>query len=149
MELSEQTQAVLAYFQHYTGHNVRKPNDVGTILETAVSIGAAEQFNDLVFTGKCAWNVYAALRKVSPNDEGYKTLEREFAATVQRLREQLAVFASNVPADTQARFEQVYLGMGQGTLRNVVDLAHDLARFKDMQNDQQRQQSHTPNTDER
>jgi hypothetical protein len=139
MELSEQTQAVLAYFQHYTGHNVRKPNDVGTILETAAGMNAAEQFNALVFTGKCAWNVYAALRKVSPNDEGYNTLEREFAATIQTLREQLALFASNAPADAQARLKQVYLGMGQGTLRNVVDLAHDLARFKDMQHDQQRQ----------
>lgn len=133
MELSEQTRAVLAYFDEYTGGNVRKPHDLATLLEAASQLGAAEEFNHLVFVGKCAWNVYGVLRKVQSNDEGYGNLEREFATAINDLRGLLLFFSSHVAGQMQQRFEETYLNTTPGTLRNVIDLAHDLARFKDMQ----------------
>jgi hypothetical protein len=136
VNFSEQTQAVLGYFDQYTGGNVRKMNDFGTVLEAASTLAAAEEFNALVFSGKCVWNLYAAIRKVSPNDEGYQTLEREFASNVHDVRERLSFFTVQFGDEQRARFEQTYLGVTEGTLRNVVDLAHDLARFKDMQAEQ-------------
>jgi hypothetical protein len=33
------------------------------------------------------------------------------------------------------RFEETYLGMNQGTIRNIVDLAHDFAEIKHLQQD--------------
>ncbi len=139
MNLSEQTQSVLAYFDEYTGFNLRKKNDVGEILEIAAAKGAAEEFNALIFTGKMVWSLYAALRKITSAQDGYQNVEHEFSSAVQKLREQLAFFA--VEPDDEAfkkRFEEVYLGVSQGTMRNLVDLAHDLARFKDLQGDEQR-----------
>jgi hypothetical protein len=135
-QFSEQTQAVLSYFDQYTGGNVRKMNDIGTVLEAASQLAAAEEFNALVFAGKCVWNLYTTISKVSPNDEGYQHLEREFASNVHDVRERLVFFAANISPEQRTRFEQTYLSVTQGTMRNVVDLAHDLARFKDMQSDQ-------------
>jgi hypothetical protein len=135
MTLSEQTEAVLAYFDHYTGHNVRKRADIGAVLETASTQDAAEEFNGIVFAGKIVWNLYNTLRKITSGQEGYQHVEREFSSAVQDFREKLLFFVATMPTETQQRFSDIYLGVGQGTMRNIVDMAHDLARFKDMQAD--------------
>ena len=31
------------------------------------------------------------------------------------------------------RFDDIYFGMSQGVMRNLVDLSHDLAKIKDLQ----------------
>lgn len=133
MPFSEQTEAVLQYFDHYTGHNVRKRNDIGIILETASTLDAANEFNNLVFSGKVVWNLYNTLRKAQSGQEGYQQVEHEFASHVQVLREELLFFVAQMNVDSAQRFTEVYLGTGQGTMRNLVDFAHDLARFKDLQ----------------
>ncbi len=139
MTLSEQTQSVLAYFDKYSGFNLRKKNDIGEILEIASVVGAAEEFNALVFAGKIVWNLYSTLRKITSEQDGYRNVEHEFAAAVQTMRECLSFFALESDDDAlKQRFEEVYLGVSQGTMRNLVDLAHDLSRFKDLQGDEQR-----------
>lgn len=118
---------------------LRKKNDFAEILEVASARGAAEEFNATVFTGKVAWNLYNTLRKITSEQDGYRNVEQEFASALHDLREHLVFFAAE--SDDEAlkkRFEQVYLGVSQGTMRNLVDLAHDLARFKDLQADEQR-----------
>lgn len=138
MEFSPETTAVLEYLDAFTQNNLRKRNDIGSILEAASKLGAAAEFNNLVFVGKVSWNLYSAIRRITPNDEGYQTLEREFATNMNQLRAELLFFVTNTPDEQQQRFEQIYLGLGQGTMRNLVDLAHDLARFKDLQAEQKR-----------
>ena len=138
MSFSEQTEAVLQYFDHYTGHNIRKRSDIGAVLESASMLDAAEEFNKLVFLGKVVWNLYNALRKAQSGQEGYQHVEREFASGMQDFREELLFFVAKMPDDAQKRFTEVYLGVGQGTMRNLVDLAHDFARFKDLQANQER-----------
>lgn len=133
MTFSEQTESVLAYFDHYTGGNIRKRADFGAVLESASELGAAEEFNAVVFAGKVVWNLYATLRKSGSGQEGYNHVEREFASAVQAFREQVLFFVATMPEATQQRFTEVYLGVGQGTMRNLVDIAHDFARFKDLQ----------------
>lgn len=138
MPISPQTALALEYMDNYTGNNLRKRNDLGEILETASTQDSADEFNALVFKGKVVWNLYSTLRKTPHNNEGYAHLEQEFSTSVHELREQLVFFAAHSANDTATRFQEVYLGTGQGTMRNIVDLAHDLARFKDMQNDAKR-----------
>jgi hypothetical protein len=139
MAYSVQTETVLAYFDEYTGFNLRKRNDFAELLEIASRSGAADEFNRLVFTGKVVWNLYHALRKTTDAQEGYQTVEQEFAKEIHHLRDGLLFFMMQKEADdnddgTRQRFQEVYLGTGQGTMRNIVDVAHDLARFKDLQN---------------
>lgn len=135
MEFSQETLTVVQYLDHASGHSLRKRNDITILLEIGSRTDSAEQFNKLVFYGKCLWNVYAIIRKTSPDAEGFAQIQHEFAENVRLIREELVYFAANADEDTTARFQNIYLGMNEGTLRNVVDLAHDLARLKDLQND--------------
>jgi hypothetical protein len=40
---------------------------------------------------------------------------------------------NNADDETLKRFDEVYFGMTQGVLRNLVDLSHDLSKIKDLQ----------------
>jgi hypothetical protein len=138
MLFSEQTEAVLAYLDHYTGDNLRKRADVGAVLESASMLDAAEEFNKLVFAGKVVWNLYGTLRKVTSGQEGYQQVEHEFSNALHTLREELLFFVANMSAEQHKRFTEIYLGVGQGVMRNLVDIAHDFARLKDLQASQGR-----------
>lgn len=137
MTFSQDTETILHYLENYAPHGLRKRSDIGVVLEVGARIGAAQELNDLVFTGKVVWNLYVTLRKAG-NSQDTETVQREFTAHIGTLREHLLPFAANAPDDVKERFEAVYLGVNDGTLRNLTDLACDLAQLKDVQSEQRR-----------
>lgn len=140
MEFSEDIQEVLQFLDGVTNNGLRKRQDFGMLLEIAARHEASEEFNSLVFAGKCCWNVYSSFRKLTPASEGYQTLEKEMASTIGALRAEVVFFAANAESAAERNLEQSYLGMGGAVAGNLLDLAHDLARFKDVQN----QRKHNP-----
>lgn len=137
MEFSRDTDMILTYLDNYTPHGLRKRNDLGMLLEIGAQTGLAKEFNDLVFTGKIVWNLYTTLRR-SGGGKDAAALQQEFATNINTLRERLLPFAAHTPEDARERFEKIYLGTNDGTLRNLVDLAFDLAQLKDVQSEQKR-----------
>lgn len=136
-QVSEQIQFVMEYFEQYSGYNLRKKNDVAAILHFCMIADKASEFNELARQGKIIWNLYSALRKTASQET--ERMEQEFATVTRQFRESILGIIQLFPHDSPQiqRFELNYLGTHQGTLRNIVDLSHDLARFKDMQNDEQ------------
>ncbi len=135
MELSPDTLAVLDYLNTAVEGGLRKKNDIGTLLELGASHDEHELFNTLTQTGKGLWNVYGILRRTTPGSEGYTVLEREFGTLLNDIREQLATLVNHLDDEALKRYDDVYFGMTQGVVRNLVDLAHDLAKVKDLQNE--------------
>lgn len=135
MQLSEDTEAVLEFLDTTIEGGLRKRNDVGTILELGATHGEAELFNAISRTGTGMFKVYSTLRRLQQGAEGFEQLEREFAMQMNLLREQLATLVQHADDETALRFDDIYFGMTQGVIRNLVDLAHDLAKIKGLQND--------------
>ncbi|HYF04057.1 MAG TPA: hypothetical protein VEC36_11810 [Patescibacteria group bacterium] len=136
MNFSPDTEAVLQFLDGTTNNNLRKRNDLGTILEVGAENDAFELVNSIIFTGSALWKLFNTLKKTGPNAEGYKVLETEFANVMNDLRAQLAEIAGFADEQTITRFENVYLGVNGGVIRNLTDLAHDLGALKSVQNDQ-------------
>lgn len=135
MQLSDDTRAVVEFLEASIEGGLRKQNDVATILELGATLGDADLFNQISRTGTATWKVYSTLRRVQPGDEGFRLLEEEFAIQMNGLREHLATLVNNADDETLRRFDEVYFGMTQGVIRNIVDLSHDLAKIKALQND--------------
>ena len=135
MQLSDDTRAVIEFLEASIEGGLRKQNDVATILELGATLGDADLFNQISRTGTATWKVYSTLRLVQPGDEGFRQLEEEFAIQMNGLREHLATLVNNADDETLRRFDEVYFGMTQGVIRNIVDLSHDLAKIKALQND--------------
>jgi len=133
MNISEDTLAVINYLHEAIEGGLRKRNDVAVVLELAAASDDAETFNHVTRLETGAWKVYSTLRRVKPGDEGYRLLEEEFARQINDLREHLAVLMNTADDETLKRFDEVYFGMTQGVLRNLVDLSHDLSKIKDLQ----------------
>ena len=133
MELSPETESVINFLNESVEGGLRKRNDVAIILELAMRADNSETFNAITLTGTATWKVYGALRRVRPGDEGYRLLEEEFARQLNALRENIALLMPDATDETLRRFDDVYFGMSQGVMRNLVDLSHDLAKIKDLQ----------------
>ena len=136
MTLSAETENVLNYLEGASGDGLRKRNDMGTILELAALQNADEEMNALIFHGRHLYSLYKTLRRTGPGIEGYRTLEKEFAAAVETTRDILARVLVDAGEEEIARFNIHYYAVTHGSLRNLVDLAHDLGVLKGVQNDE-------------
>jgi hypothetical protein len=56
----------------------------------------------------------------------------------------LGQLLEEAPAEVQQRFQETYLRLAEGAVRNLVDLAHDLSWFKQLQNDMRRRRGESP-----
>jgi hypothetical protein len=114
---------------------LRKRGDIGLLLELSMMRDAHEEMNDLIFHGRHLFSLYTTLRKETPGAEGYKTLETEFAAAIERIRDMMARVMVEADEEHVERFNTVYYAATHGSLRNVIDLAHDLGILKNVQNE--------------
>lgn len=133
MQLSADTLSVLDFLHDAVEGGLRKRNDVGVLLEIGAITGEADLFNSITTTGTALWKVYSTLRRITPGAEGYRLMEQEFGLQLNALREQLAQIMQHADDETLKRFDDIYFGMSQGVIRNLVDLGHDLSRIKDLQ----------------
>ncbi|MBL7999782.1 MAG: hypothetical protein JNL32_14245 [Candidatus Kapabacteria bacterium] len=134
MTIQNDTAAVVEYIDTQSGGNLRKKNDLATLLELAAQQGNADVIARLAFDGTSLWNVFGILRKQTPQSEGYKQLEAEFASSLASFREGIASLMENADEGVLLRFHDIYLALGGGVIRNLTDLAHDFAKFKELQN---------------
>jgi hypothetical protein len=132
-QLSPDIEVFLTHVES-AGISLRKRIDIGLIFDYAALHNNYDQINDLVFTGKIVWNTYSALKKRNQTDEGYDLLEKQFMESVHTLRNSICQQSIGYTKEEQSRIEEIYLTMSQGTLRNIVDLAHDLSEIKNLQN---------------
>lgn len=135
MQLSPDTEAVLAVLDETIEGGLRKRQDIGVLLEAGAVTNQSTLFNEIVTAGTAVWKVYGTLRKLKPGDEGFRLIEEEFGRQMNLLREHMASMMEPVPDETLKRFDEVYFGFTQGVMRNLVDLGHDLAKIKGLQRD--------------
>ncbi len=135
MELSIDTRNVLDFLENFSEQGLRKRNDLGLLFELSAERGAHDEMNDLLFHGTYLYNLYRTLRNASANSEGYQNIEKEFAGSVEQVRDQIAKVLVDADQDHVERFQTTYYAITQGSLRNLVDLAHDLSVAKRIQND--------------
>lgn len=135
MPFSDDIENVLTYLDQASGEGLRKRNDMGTLLDLAAESGDDEAMNRLIFHGTHLHNLYRTLRKTAPGAEGYATLEREFTTAVATLHDLLAHVLVDAGPEQVERFETQYYAATQGSLRNLIDLAHDLGVLKGVQNE--------------
>lgn len=131
---STDIEALLSHLDQ-RGGGLRKRSDIGLLFEHAAEAGEADIINRLVFNGKIIWSTYGLLRKTTEQTDGYANLEREFMQAVNDVRILIHEFTASWNEEHRLRFEETYLGMNQGTIRNIVDLAHDFAEIKHLQQD--------------
>lgn len=133
MEISDDTRNVVAAMEEHSKGGLRKRNDIEVLLELAVSNNEVDLIMRVTRSGVALWKVYGTLRRLQPGAEGYALLEREFALQMNDLRTHLGQIMGHADDVTLKRFDDIYFGMTQGVILNLVDLGHDLSALKAIQ----------------
>jgi len=139
MVLSEDVLNILNYLEGYSEGGLRKREDFGLLMEFAATANNHTLFNELLFLGSAFSRLYSSLRKTDPNNEGYSLLESEFTNIAEQLRDTMAKILSVCEDnDIIDNFETKYYSNTQGSLRNLIDIANDLNKLKQVQNNEKR-----------
>ena len=133
MELSADTLEVLKFLDEVTGGNLRKRNDIGSILEIGAETGNHALVVDIIFTGSSLWNLNQAISKSGSNTDGMDKLFDEYRQTALILDDKIRELIVSFENPDVKRFNGIYLAKTSGAFKNLIDLAHDLAKLKEVQ----------------
>jgi hypothetical protein len=140
MQLSEDTLQVLSFLDYTSGNNLRKRNDLGTILEIGAATGDYETIDSIIFNGKYLWNLHILLKRENLEQDAFEKLLGEIEITVAELTKLLKKLTGSISEFDPHRFNDIYFAGDNGAFRNLIDLAHDLSRLKEVQNTLKRKQ---------
>lgn len=133
MKLSEDTIRVLNYLDDYTDNNLRKRNDIGTIIEICASNNEADLLNRLIFSGKSVWNLSQKSKMTGSGQEGAELIQKELMRSINDVKNMLEKIIEYADKELQIRFENIYFQISTGSFKNIIDLSHDLSKIKDLQ----------------
>lgn len=133
MKLSGDTEQVLEMLDDYTKNGLRKRNDMGLLFELGASNGLGEQMMNLIFQGKIIWTLSSKLKPANAGADGIELVQREFEASLEQFKQLINEIANFGDDEAKERIAITYLQMTRGCVLNVIDLSHDLAKFKNMQ----------------
>ncbi len=132
MKISADTQSVIDFLQMISDNGIRKPIDLAAILEVGATYSQDELVQSIIFTGKSIWNLSKILTR-SPDSVAIDKINREFRDNIDEMQNQLRKITDFVEMADVQRFNIVYLQKDLGSMRNIIDLAHDLSILKDAQ----------------
>lgn len=132
MELSPDTEEVLNFLDLVTGENLRKRNDLGTILEVLAKGNKANLANDLIFYGSALWNTFKISKRNQENVESEK-IRAELPQLFTKISDMLTEISGYLSGKDQIHFDKVYLQSTSGCQRNIIDLCFDLNELKKVQ----------------
>jgi len=132
MEISKDTKEVVKFLDFTSENNLRKKNDMEIILELGAIKGDFELVEKILFTGKYLWQLHRTIMN-SKQDEGKHILKKEAVTSAEELKSLLNDLISGVDDFNPVDFKNKYFNENLGAFRNLIDLAHDLSRLKEMQ----------------
>jgi hypothetical protein len=138
MQISRDTNEVLDFLDYFTGNNLRKKNDLGILLEISAVNSFSNEISDMIFNFSYLWKLNKSLSKTRTNETDTSNLKKEYSEISSLIISQIQTIIDNSEEEVKERFEKVYFGSGIGFQRNLLDLAHDFAGLKELQNEMKR-----------
>ena len=142
MNLSKDTEAVVNFLNEFSEGSLRKKNDLGMLLETGATFSLDVNINNIIFEGASLWKLYKTIKQASMGMENQENLNRTFRLTAEKFNDLFVEIAEYIEDDSvRKRFDEIYFQNTDGTLKNLIDLAHDFSILKDFQNKMKRKDS--------
>jgi len=132
MKISDDTLGFINLIEEYAKGELRKKNDLEICIEIAASYSGQDEINKLIFEGKVLWNLFSKLKTVSKEEKGVELIQKEFEDSLVRFKDYLSIFYDKLEETDKSRFDDIYFQMTRGCVLNLTDLAHDLAKVKDL-----------------
>lgn len=133
MNISEDTQGFIDVIDEFANGELRKKNDLAICFEIGATYGGFNELNKLIFEGKVLWNLFSKVKTTAKDDKGVELIHKEFEDSLTRFKDYLQEVFNKLEDEEKQRFDDVYFQLTRGSVLNITDLAHDLAKVKDLQ----------------
>ena len=131
MEIGKDIEQLLELMAEYSENTLRKPQDLAAILEIAAQSAKADSINLMLLYSSSLWNLYKTAQRQTQNKE---ILQREIAKSANELSLAISHIAATIDDEyIKTRFENLYYGNDQGSIMNLIDIAHDFDILKKLQ----------------
>lgn len=118
IKISIDTNQVLEFLDYVSSNSLRSRYELGAILEVGAQNGMPDETDDLIFSGKLLDNIL-----------NLRSNTKEFETALFSFQSKLADFASATHSEPLA---EIVSGLKQSE-QLLINLAHDMARLKDVQ----------------
>ena len=130
MKLSPASTTLLASLDAFSGSKLTRRDDLGVLIELALSRSRTATLEELSFFAKFISKAYGIMRRIGKDGEGFDPVAKEFEASLERARTLATELLTAAPADTRRRFEETYLALNPNSFQNLLDLFYDLSWYK-------------------
>lgn len=134
MEISQDTKNFIQAIDDYTQGKLRKKNDLTVCFEVGATFGGEQELASMIFNGKVLWKLSQKIKNTPKDAEGIELVQKEFEKALETQRVTIQAINSKLDEKDSKRFQEIYLDMTRGAVLNIIDLSHDFAIVKDMQN---------------
>jgi hypothetical protein len=133
MNISDETKNIIDFLQEISENKLRKADDLALIIEVSASYDGFEELKKLAFVGSSIKNINSTIKRAQQNSDGIDKLFQELQNSLIEFQNLLSEYYTFLDEKSKKRIQDIYLEKSQGSYRNIIDFAHDLALFKDLQ----------------
>ncbi|MBW7889284.1 MAG: hypothetical protein H3C35_13165 [Bacteroidetes bacterium] len=130
MTFSKNTKELLAHITEASNNTLKRPMDLGALLEVSRQNDKQVVLEELAFISKFLIKTMEIIKRIGQNGEGYDKLYGEFSSNVVKSRELISSIIESAPIDVKTLFKSQYLFLNPTAMENIMKLYHDLSWYK-------------------
>src|SRR5512146_2513734 len=120
VSISKSTQDILVSLDDLSGHTLARRDDLGELLELALTHGRKPALEELSFLAKFIFKTHGLLQRIGSGADDYASLTREFGEAIQKSVALLVLLLTEAPQETRQHFESSYMLLTSGSLANLL-----------------------------
>ena len=118
--------------EEYTTNSLRQKEDLKKIIEEAIRVGKAEEFEELTFTAKYISGMMRVLKSAPgvPEVNSVDHVKNDLSENIKKAIEQLKGIIASTDERIKLHFEETYFTLSQKNFTNLSQLFSDLESVK-------------------
>jgi hypothetical protein len=130
VQLSRPTADLLASLDAFSGHKLKRRDDLGTLIELASINERDDLLKELSFFAKVISKTHGIMQRIGVLGEGYDRISQEFAEAIRKSTSLMSFILAGAPEAERQRFASSYLALTPTSLQDFLLLCYDLSWYK-------------------
>jgi hypothetical protein len=128
MMMDENSISLVEEIDSFSGYQLKRKEDLLTLVNLGYSNDQKELIEDLSFTSKYVQGLFRILKKGSSNSEmqNIALIKRDISGNLEKIREKIEQLIINSDDKIKEYFRGNYLRLSQNSLLNLIELMNDL-----------------------
>ena len=130
--MKEKTKKLIDEIEEYSGNNLRRKEDLTTLIQAGYSNDQEELIEEICFTSKYIQGLFRVLQRASGNHEiqNINQIKNDLSLNLEKVKKMIGEILTNTNDPAREYFSENYLRMSQTSLLNLTELINDFEWMK-------------------